>query len=95
LPCYAIAEWKTTTSHLLDAASANLVVMRDDRAQMKIADRAAGEAPVLKVDVIPIGSGTVIRWPEVVVRCSFGKTSATRALSSVPEVTGIELSFGG
>jgi hypothetical protein len=44
---------------LPDPGRADLVVASDDRAEVKVADRAAGEAPELKVDVVPGGVGTV------------------------------------
>ena len=40
---------------LPDPVRADLVMASDDRSQVKVADRAAGEAPQLKVDVIAGG----------------------------------------
>src|SRR5439155_23796658 len=40
---------------LPDAVGAYLVVASDDRALVKVADRAAGEAPELKVDAVSAG----------------------------------------
>jgi hypothetical protein len=81
---------------LPDAVGADLVVAREDRARVAVADRASGEAPELKVDEVACGvrdrdqlaggRGEFQRW-EGIARCALPPVPEVACISS-PVVVG-------